>query len=76
MFTAARGKRRFRWKASAIEKLHGHLMDGYRGDVSRTAGAQEWKATGTMAFLSEEESRSIRTHQKGRKACNATAPAG
>ena len=40
MFTTARGKRRFRWKASAIEKLHGHLMDRYRGDVSRTAGAQ------------------------------------
>ena len=56
------GKRRFRWKASATEKLHGHLVNGYFGDVSRTAVAQQWKATGTMTFLSEEDSSSIRTH--------------
>ena len=39
-------------------------MDGYLANISSTAAAQEWKATGTMTFLSEEESRSIRTRQK------------
>ena len=62
------GKRRFRWKASATEKLHGHLMDGYFGDVSRTAVGQEWKATGTMTFLSEEERRYSPTKKAGRSA--------
>ena len=51
-------------------------MDGYLGVVSRTAVAQEWKATGTMTFLSEEESRSILTLQNRRKVCNATALVG
>ena len=40
--TTTRGKKwRFRWKASAIEKISGHLKDEYFSDVSRTAVAQE-----------------------------------
>ena len=58
MFTTARGKR-LCWKASTTENLHRYLMDGYVGDVSRMAVAQEWKATSMMTFLSEKESRSI-----------------
>ena len=60
MFTTARGKRHFCWKASTTENLHRHLMEGYVGDVSRMAVAQEWKATSMMTFLSEKESRSIK----------------